>query len=1068
MSGTDILDAVLSSGQNEGIERSVLPLPQMASIVNARQRKTGRWGKRFGVTELSKNPLSGFRGQIADNVGNTRCVGPGFCVVDDLAFTYDQASARFVAADGVLANAAPATYAAWVPGAVSAWVPTASFSPNVGGSAPQQTIANGGSQAFFLGYLWTAIVYQRDGVADYGIRVSAVNPTDNTLVFSYEVTANGATVGDGGVYFPKLVVCGGTLVLCYAARLNNAARGVRARTLTALSTFSGETVLDTNLDGGGLYDVCAQSATVFALVAASSTVNVSARRITASTLATANNVVYVAPFAVVACSVAVNATSNIFLMLSVNNGAGVVRLYLEVYNAGLTALTSSAANVVFAGANAPPVAYGTILANGNLRLVMDARWIAPSTDDVSYFGDYGPTGVNVPNVTPNAVYILPRWRPISRPFCITSGTVDAVYCWFANVEASGYGFASLLHLSSSNDAAASYGYLGQQDIAAPTVEMSLQDFALSPNLQFAGQGMSQPIPLGSGAWSSLFLVFSSIPDASNAVSMRARSVITTHHTEPASYRSVNAIAADGAQFVPSGYLARVSAQGVTPVGFVSNPFLTGAVPAGGGALVANTTYEYVAVYVSTIDNGRQEISGVSPVLTVALGAGQTQVTFSYARLSAGARPGAVIELYRTLSNGSVFYRIGGASAIPLNATDTVAGYGQYIDTASDTSISANAVLYTQVGQTLPNAPPPPGRFGMHGAQRLWLAGLFRSDIAQCSKLILGDQSPTFCDNDSFRVVAPAAITGIAFMDNLMLFTDEGDGGVYVVTGDGPDDSGNGEFSAPQRLPYVIGCIEPRSIVSVDEGTFFQSRRGLYMIPRGFGAPIPAGDVVMDTLAAFPIITGVSVVTKATEQTIHWTCVDAATPTAGAVLVYDLAHKCWSVDKIGDGTTSTYPHVATGQWFNGEAAYLPVNMIVAAVGVRVTSSAFADVNAAPIAMSIQSGDLRPFGVMSEGVISKVDTLAEVRSACALNVTKTTEWGTSPAASRVFALAAGDYQVGALSYTETELGNVELRDAASLRITWSESSASEGLAFVALAIEHEQGEGLKRVTSLSRAT
>lgn len=1067
MAGTDILDAVLASGQNEGIERSVLPLPQMASIVNARQRKTGRWGKRFGVTELSKAPLSGFRGQIADNVGNTRCVGPGFCVVDDLTFTYDQVSARFVAADGVLANTAPATYAAWVPGAVSAWVPTASLSPNVGGSAPQQTIADGNSQAFFLGYLWTAIAYQRDGVADYGIRVSVVNPSDNTLIFSYELVASGATVGDGGVYFPKLVVCGGTLVLCYAARLNNAARGVRARTLTALVPFSAETVLDTNLDALGLYDVCAQSATVFALVAANSTVNVSFRRITAATLASAANVAYVSAIAIVGCSVVVNATSNIFFLLS-GHGGGFNRLYLEVYDAALTALTSAANNaIVGAGTSSPSVAYGAVLGSGNVRVVFDARWAGTATD-VSWFGDYTPTGANVPNVIPTNVYVLPRWRPISRPFCITSGAVDAVYCWFANVEASGYGFATLLHLSSSNDAAASYGYLGNQSVAAPTVEMSLQDFALNPTLQFAGQGLSQPIPLGSGAWSSLFLVFLSIPDASNAVAMRPRSVITTHHTGPASYRSVNAIATDGAQFVPSGYLARIGAQNATPVGFVSNPFLTGAVPAGGGALVPSTTYEYVAVYVSTTDNGRQEISGVSPVLTVALGAGQTQVTFSYARLSAGARPGAVIEFYRTLSNGSVFYRIGGASGIPLSSNDVVAGYGQYVDTASDGSIAANAVLYTQVGQTLPNSPPPPARFGAHGAQRVWLAGLFRSDIAQCSKLILGDQSPTFCDNDSFRIVTPSAITGLAFMDNLMLFTDEGDGGVYVVTGDGPDDSGNGEFSAPQRLPYAIGCIEPRSVISVDEGTFFQSRRGLYMIPRGFGAPIPAGDMVMDTLATYPIITGVSVVTKATEQTIHWTCVDSATPTAGAVLVYDLAHKCWSVDKIGDGTTSTYPHVATGQWLNGEAAYLPVNTIVAAVGVRVTSSAFADVNAAPIAMSMQSGDLRPFGVMSEGVISKVDTLAEVRSACTLQVTKTTENGTSPVAPRVFALAAGDYQVGTIAYTETELGVAELRDVSSLRIGWQESSTSEGLAFVALAVEHEQSEGLKRVTPLSRAT
>lgn len=1060
MAGTDILDAVLSSGQNEGVERSVLPLPQMASIVNARQRKTGRWGKRFGVTQLST--VDSGNSPVDDGIGNTRCVGPGFCVTDDMAFTYDNVGAVFVRPSSLFANAGMGSLIPWVPGAVSAWQPLSSAFPIPATATRTQNITPC-SQAMFAGYLWSAGMYQVPAhPSDYVIRVAATNPADNTLCYSYDVYPTGATAGDGGVYYPKLVVCGGTLVLVYAARLSNAARGVRARNLTTLTGgFGAEVVLDTNVDAGGTFDVCSQGATVFALVAANATTNVSARRIAAATLASVNNVAYTSPRNVVGCSVTTSPTAPIFLLLSTQS-ATPSTIDLEVYNNGLTALVSGVGNQIdsIAASIVPPVAYCAILNNGNVRIVYDDKALGASTLDKMTWVDYTPTGALA-----GGRYYQFRVSPISRPFNFVANGVDQFYCWTANTDLSGYGFATLIRLSSFLDFANSYG--SNNGIISAPVEMSLQDFVTNTSVLFTGQGLSQPVQVSAGVWASLLPVYPSIPDAgTNVAILSLRCVMATHHTGPAAYRSINAVAADGAQFVAGGAVARVGSQFATSVGFTLSPKLFSPTAAAGGALQASSTYEYVAVFTATTDSGRGEVSGVSQVMTVALGIGQTQVTFFVSMLGLGARPGALIEIYRTLSNGSTFYRLGDLDAIQVGFA--AGGFGAWVDQASDTSISANKVLYVQVGQTLPNAPPPPCRFAMLGGQRLWLGGLFRSDVAQCSKLILGDQSPTFCDSDSFRVVAPSAITGLAFMDNLMLFTDEGNGGVYVVTGDGPDDSGSGEFSPPTRLPYAIGCIEPRSLISVDEGTFFQSRRGLYMIPRGFGAPVPAGDVVMDTLATFPIITGVSVVTKATEQTIHWTCVDAATPTAGAVLIYDLAHKCWSVDRINDGLNAFNPQVATGQWYGGEAAYLPVSTETSAAGVRVTTSSFSDLVGASIQMVLQTGDLRPFGVMSEGVISKIDTLAEVRSACTLNILKTTEWGTSPTAPRVFALAAGDYQIGSISYTETELGNAELRDAASLRITWSESSTSEGLAFAALAVEHEQGEGLKRVTPLSRAT
>lgn len=236
-----------------------------------------------------------------------------------------------------------------------------------------------------------------------------------------------------------------------------------------------------------------------------------------------------------------------------------------------------------------------------------------------------------------------------------------------------------------------------------------------------------------------------------------------------------------------------------------------------------------------------------------------------------------------------------------------------------------------------------------------------------------------------------------------------------------------------------------------------------MVPRGFGSPVAAGDNVMDTLRTFPVITATAALTKASEQTIRWSCMDPLTNN-GALVVYDLVNKTWSVDLVSDpifGGTSL-GLCSAGSWLGGETAMIADGPVLLATNSTFSDSTF------PIAMQLRTGDIRPFGNMSEGVVSKVNLMAELRANCTLQTTKATEWGTSPASSRVFASVAGDTQVGQITYVETELGGAELRDAVALSVQWDESSTTEGIAFIASAVEHEQSEGLKRVSSLARGT
>jgi len=422
------------------------------------------------------------------------------------------------------------------------------------------------------------------------------------------------------------------------------------------------------------------------------------------------------------------------------------------------------------------------------------------------------------------------------------------------------------------------------------------------------------------------------------------------------------------------------------------------------------------------------------------------ITLSITALYLSGRKNAQIEIYRTLADGQTFYLI---------ATLTAGGQGgdqiTYTDIAADAVISANPVIYTQVGQQLANGFPPASRFGCTGGARAYVGGLLRGDVAVASKLIVGDQPATFTDGDAFKIIVPADLTGIAWMDSLVTFTAEG---IYVSSGEGPTDDGVGDFGTASRLPFQIGCIEPRSVITVDEGTFFQSNRGLYLLPRGFGAPTAAGDVVMTTLEAFPVITGVAAMVKPTEQTIRWSCVKKDDPFhQGVQIVYDLVHKAWSIDRPGAGSGESGTMVL-GPWLGNEVASAMANV---SQSIRVTDNSFGDAGS-PIRMSLTTGDIRPFGVQSRGPVQRFGILSELRSPCTLEVRRGTDRGGNFTA-RVFSGVLPDDQVGDLNYTQVDLGPLELRSIVALLIELAEESNHEGLAFIALSIERGTSDGLR---------
>ncbi len=1050
MSGTEINENILSSGQDEGVDRSVLPLPSLAYVQNMRQRKGGVWGKRYGTAALSK--LNQSLNTIGNGTGTPRSIGPGFVVVDDQCAVFDQNSALWV--DPKLAAPVNTTFPVAqrprVTGAISGWLPDTSYFP-VPPLYQQYQQLRACAQAYGLGYLWSVISFidstnltQPDAM----LRVVATDPVDQTVVFLQDF--QNTTPNAGGYALPRLMVCGSTIVLTYVSKPNSVVSYVGARKLTSISTgFSNESALTAASASSTVYDASNYSSTQFLLAQTGVTSTVSL--VTASTLAVGTSQT---------CSSGIGydiigTSGNPVYLTTSNAGSTVVSVYpANLSGAAVGSVTIDAAEP------ATYTAHAALLPGGGVRV------------SYGYFDDSGasPRHFNVVDVTATpSIVAAPlrqyRYKPISRPY--TVGT--QVYQWVTSCDATtnGFGYATLLRLPARGECAISGG---TTSYASFPIEMSPQDYLIrqsiashyvignvstvQPFLDADGNCLPNPVQIGASAtYSFLAPTLVSVPDTSVPFFHEFRCVQAKHYSDSAWARSVLPLATDRSNFLPGGALTRIAERGAVEEGFCLSPRLIGSITQSGGAGGMNPTgvYKYVFVYKVRSENGRYEVSAPGPVSTVTMGGGGNSETFfSLTTLSTTARYSTQIEIYRTLANNSVFYLV-----------DTISGgmsdgaVVAYNDQMSDATLSGHTVLYTQVGQTLPNAFPPPSRFGTVGGQRVWLGGLLRPDVIHCSKLILGDQSPSWADNDAFRIVMPAPVTGIAWMDNLVVFTNEG---VYVISGDGPDDSGNGDFSNPVRLPFSLGCIEPRSVVTVEEGTFFQTTRGLYMVPRGFGSPVPVGDNVMDSLATYPVITGAITQIKKNEQVIRWSCMETSFAT-GINLIYDIVHKCWSLDAYTDpaGSSTFAGPVSIGNWFNGECAILFNSMTLSA-----TTSVFSDAGQA-IAIQLQSGDMRPFGTMSEGVITKVDTLLRVKTSSTLTVQKVTEFGASPNAS--YSLSAIGLPAQAI---ETLLGSAELRDVSSLWLIWSESSAAQGIEFIAIAMEHEKAEGLKRVLPSNRGT
>jgi hypothetical protein len=289
--------------------------------------------------------------------------------------------------------------------------------------------------------------------------------------------------------------------------------------------------------------------------------------------------------------------------------------------------------------------------------------------------------------------------------------------------------------------------------------------------------------------------------------------------------------------------------GGVEVGVIHAPTITFCAVQGGAGAMAAGEYKFQACYRWIDAAGRVRRSAPSEIATVTLALNDAArirvscISIFRATLSNG-EPGQ-IELYGTPVNEAVFYLADDSR--PAQGAGAIEDYTISYSTAT---LTANAQIYTD-GGVQQNDFAPSCRALVATEDTLAAFVGWDRTLVQESKPIFPEEPALFSDFDGFKIRFPEDLVTGAYMDGALLgFAERA---IYAVTGAGPNDQGQGGRPPPRCIVTGLGCKNERSVLMTPVGCFFESHRGIELLPRGLGAPEFVGAGVQDQLALRPTI-----------------------------------------------------------------------------------------------------------------------------------------------------------------------------------------------------------------------
>ena len=504
-------------------------------------------------------------------------------------------------------------------------------------------------------------------------------------------------------------------------------------------------------------------------------------------------------------------------------------------------------------------------------------------------------------------------------------------------------------------------------------------------------------------------------------------------------------------------------QRLVELSFYSYPIMNAGnlVPAAVGGSMPQAIFQYRAVYEWTDAIGNRHQSPACPAISVdmsgapfAAGTNSVAITIpayfptrkqvptnvAATGISDQTSPVRVV-IYRTIGNGSVFYRMGTAI---INNNSSVADDTTVTDTSSDASISVNEVLYTSGGGQggLATTAPPPCTFMTTHGQRLWGIDGENPERIWCTKVLSEFTAPGY--NQGLQVLIPGAgrINGLAGQDGKLYAMAVN--GLYLASyGDGIDNVGNGSFPSPQLITIAAGCDEPRGVLVAETGIFYTGPdhwgTGIYLIPRGSGDPISIGAAVRTELAANPVCKGA--VWRADKARVEFLFVDSdVNPINDPVILYyhydypdERGIGQWTVARVPTGIDATAESL--GIW----DGLTVCSWTTSSFGIQ-TSGIIRDVGAAPITILVQTTDFRPFGLIGYGQVASVSLFGTAVSIDPLFIEASYDGGNTFPES--FTFIEGVDTLGGPVIRRWETTTQKLPEGGSIRIRFTDADHSGG--------------------------
>lgn len=394
----------------------------------------------------------------------------------------------------------------------------------------------------------------------------------------------------------------------------------------------------------------------------------------------------------------------------------------------------------------------------------------------------------------------------------------------------------------------------------------------------------------------------------------------------------------------------------------------------GGSLTVGQAYRYLACFRRIDGLGRVTRSAGSIIATGIVATGTyTKANVFITTLGISNRWGLsgeppVAELYVSWNGNPFYYHSATDSVVPTSTGIVLVAHTQL----NESLIDDDGTFDDTAAQV--EAPSGSRLFKIWGVRAASVG--WEEDAVELSKTFRSDTTWEFVDAENFRVRVPEPITALGWMDGAgVIFTARTP---YIVTGDGPDDRGDGFFADPRPLPTVCGADSPH-VVETNEGLMYRGGGTIWLMPRGFGPPVPVGDAIMRTLSDYPHLRGAFRVVNGDDDCTHFVLASSDLPAAETlVAVYDNRYGSWSLDDIAG-------EVGAATAVDGEFHWmLPSwDVLTDLPARRFDISSFKDLTevgaATFIRRQIEMGDWRPNGVLGQGRLCRVGILGEYGAA-----------------------------------------------------------------------------------------